>query len=86
MRSVKASFTAFDAVGSPIGDKLLFEYTDLNAKTGAFFGHQTPVLLPGKAHVFCVAVNEVFFSDGSVFSCSDAWTPLKQPGEVSQNT
>lgn len=84
--SVKASFTAFDAVGSPIGDKLLFEYTGLNAKTGASFGQNTPVSLPRKAHVFCVSVDEVVFSDSSVFSCNDAWAPLKQPSDVDQKT
>ena len=74
--SVKISFTAFDAVGCPIGDKLLFEYTGLNAKKGASFGQKTPVSLPRKARVFSVSVDEVIFSDGSIFSCTDAWTPL----------
>ena len=69
IKMVKVALTCLDAVGRPLGDAVLQEYLDLDAKRGDEFGSKTPIKIPYSAtRSYSACVIEVGFVDNSVWS------------------
>lgn len=78
IKAVKVRITPLDTIEKPIGDKVLFDYLDLDEKRDAEFGQKKAIPMPNSTtRSFIVEVIEVVFINNTVWSATDsAWNPL----------
>ena len=81
---LKVSLTPLDTAGRTLGDAIEYQYLDVNAATGYCFGTQNPIYLTNVAtRSFVVAVQEVIFADGSIWSGENAtWETMPIPKPI----
>ena len=78
IRAVKVRLDLFDTAGNPIGNRVEYEYLDLNAARDLEFGQKNPVFIAeSKARSYEAAVVSIVFTDRTTWTASDAkWEPL----------
>lgn len=81
IKAVTVSILALDVTNNRLGEKISFQYLDLNVQRDRSFGSKTPIALPDtRTRMFTVAVTEVVFFDGTVWkSQEESWEPLEKP-------
>ncbi len=77
--AVTVSVVMLDAAGKSLGQPVRYTYQNLNISRDGEFGRSTAIVLPdAAARAFSVEVTEVAFADGSVWSCTAEWAPIKE--------
>lgn len=86
IKAATVSITPFDTVGKPLGNAISHQYLDLNAQRGDDFAQKPPVALPdASTRAFSVSVEEVIFSDNSVWNGSGkAWEAIEPPKRLDE--
>jgi hypothetical protein len=81
---VKVAITPFDAIKTPLGEAVLFEYLDILAPHEQEFGSKKPLPLPNAStRSFDVRVTHVGFADGSVWHSDDVhWESAKDDSAI----
>ena len=78
IKAIKVQISPLDTVGKPLGEKITYDYLDLNVDRDMEFGQKKaiPVINPA-TRSFTAEVTEVAFEDNSVWTMDGAaWTPL----------
>lgn len=80
----KISVRAFEISGKETRGVESFQYLDLSAKPGEFFGSKVPVMLPdASSRKISVSAIEAVFEDGSVWQNDPAdWSPISERREL----
>lgn len=69
IKAVKIGITPFDTVGKPLDEESEHEYLDLNVQRDDEFGQKAPIIFANAStRSFSVCVNEVIFSDNSIWN------------------
>lgn len=69
IKAAKIRITPFDTVENPLDEELEHEYLDLNVQRDDEFGQKAPITLANAStRSFSVCVNEVIFSDNSIWN------------------
>lgn len=77
--AVTVAVTMLDAAGKSLGEAVKYKYENLNITRDGEFGRSTAIVLPNPAaRAFSVEVLEVVFEDGSLWSGSGTWSPIKE--------
>lgn len=81
IRAVKVALSPFDTAGKPLGGPIEHQYLDLSVPRDGEFGTKSPVkLADANTRSFTVSVAEVVFTDGGLWTETDAvWEPLTPP-------
>lgn len=84
IKAAKVSIHPLDTVGNPLGEKIEYQYLDLNAARDEDFGQKAPVALPDAAtRSFTASVEEIVFADNSIWtSTCEPWEVLDTPGSL----
>ena len=78
IKAIKVQISPLDTVGKPLGEKITYDYLDLNVDRDMEFGQMKaiPVMNPA-TRSFTAEVSETAFEDNSVWTMDGAaWTPL----------
>ncbi|MDE7262355.1 MAG: hypothetical protein K2N78_09935 [Oscillospiraceae bacterium] len=86
IKAVKVRVSPFDTAGKPLGGAVEHQYLDLSAARDADFGQKSAIkLADANTRSFTVAVAEVVFTNGSVWSGSGGtWEPLTPPDTLQE--
>lgn len=86
IKAARVSIQPLDTVGNPLGERIAYQYLDLNAARDQDFGQKAPVVLADAAsRSFTASVEEIIFADNTLWSAAgEAWETL--PGPVSLNS
>lgn len=78
IKAVNLHLLCKDTIGTPVGEKVPFQYLDLSVAYQQEFGGKTTIAIPEPiVRSFEILVDEVIFEDLSVVSLSEAvWEPL----------
>lgn len=81
---VKAAITQLDAVKSPLGQAIEFEYLDLSVADKEEFGTKKPLPLPNSStRSFLVGITTVAFADGTSWSSEKTdWQSASSDSEI----
>lgn len=81
IKAVTVSIQPLNVVGNSLGNEVVYQYLDLNAKRNEEFGSKTPVILHDPStRSYSVSVQEVIFADNTVWQTSDEpWETLISP-------
>ncbi len=78
IKAIKVKISPMDTIGKPIGDKVFFDYLDLNIQRDAEFGQKKAIPMPDSStRSFSAEVVDVVFTDNSIWECSEKkWNSL----------
>ena len=81
VKAVTVSIQPLDTVGNSLGDKVEYQYLDLNCRRNDNFGAKIPIKLPNPStRSFTVSVIEVIFADNTIWNTAgEPWESLSAP-------
>jgi hypothetical protein len=81
IKAVTVNFQPLDTVGNPLGEKVTFQYLDLNALRNTEFGSKIPVVFSdASVRAYQVCVTEVVFVNNTKWQTDqENWQPLATP-------
>ena len=72
IKAIKIIIFPKDIVGNALGDKVEYQYLDLDIIRNIRFGQKTPIYMPdNKTRSFSMSLTEVIFDDNSIWNGTD---------------